>query len=88
MTAGVQCSECGEWLIPRQVIPKLAARGDANHDGVIDVRDVTAIQRHASEYELLTGDALRAADVDGNGVVDISDATLLQRYLAEYVEEL
>ena len=58
--------------------------GDVNLDGIISIRDVTAIQRHVSEYELLTGAAFLAADVDGNGVVDINDATLLQMYLAEY----
>lgn len=61
-----------------------ATLGDANGDGKVNVRDVTAIQRHASESELLTGDKLTAADVDGNGVVDIKDATAIQRYLAEF----
>ena len=58
--------------------------GDTNGDNRIDVNDVTAIQRHFAEYELLLGSALLAADTDGNGVVDINDATHLQRYLAEY----
>ena len=58
--------------------------GDANSDGRVNIRDVTAIQRHVAEYEILTGSAFLAADTDGNGVVDINDATLLQQYLAEF----
>lgn len=58
--------------------------GDVNLDGKIDIRDVTAIQRHVSEFVFLTGDALLAADTNGDGVVNISDATHLQRYLAEF----
>ena len=55
--------------------------GDANGDGIINIRDVTAIARHAAEYQNVKYFA--AADVDGNGKVEIADATLIQRYLAE-----
>lgn len=58
--------------------------GDANGDGQVDVRDVTAIQRHVAEFRLLTGDQFIAADVNLDGVVNVNDATLLQMYLAEY----
>lgn len=58
--------------------------GDANLDGKVNIRDVTVIQRHVAEYEILTGSAFLAADADGNGVININDATLLQMYLAEY----
>lgn len=56
--------------------------GDVDGNGRIDIKDVTAIQRHIAEYELLTGDALKAADTNGDGEVNIDDATLLQQYLA------
>lgn len=58
--------------------------GDANSDGRVNIRDVTAIQRHVAECEILTGGALLAADTDGDGKVTIEDATHLQMYLAEY----
>ena len=58
--------------------------GDVNLDGKLDIRDVLAIQRHVSEYKLLSGDALLAADTNGDGKVNIDDATYLQMYLAEY----
>ena len=57
--------------------------GDANGDDKVDILDVTAVQRHVAESELITGDALILADVNCDGVVDISDATLIQEYLAE-----
>jgi len=58
--------------------------GDVNLDGKIDVRDVTAIQRHLADRGFFTDEQLAAADTDGDGKVDISDATHLQMYLAEY----
>ncbi len=58
--------------------------GDANNDGVVDIRDVTAIQRNAAETEFITGTSLYDADTDGNGAVDINDATVLQEFLAEF----
>lgn len=56
-------------------------RGDANTDGVVDIRDVTAIQRKLSEWQTTLFN--EAADVDGNGL-SISDATEIQAYLAEF----
>lgn len=58
--------------------------GNANLDEVIDVRDVTAIQRHISDFELLSGKQYFSADVNYSSDVTIEDATLLQMYLAEY----
>lgn len=58
-------------------------RGDANGDGFVTINDVTALQRHLANLELLSENNLTAADIDGNGL-DITDATNIQRYLAEY----
>ena len=58
--------------------------GDVNNDGNINIFDVTAIQRHLAEMELLSGGGLKAADCTGDGKVSIDDATRLQMYLAEY----
>ena len=59
--------------------------GDTNGDGRVNVRDVTAVQRHLVELEKLEGAYLIAADTNCDGELDISDATLLQMYLAEYI---
>ena len=62
--------------------------GDVNLDGLINVNDVTAIQRHFAELELFSDDQLALADTNGDEVIDISDATHLKMYLAEYDVEL
>ena len=58
-------------------------RGDANGDSFVTIYDVTALQRHLANLELLSENNLTAADIDVNGL-DITDATNIQRYLAEY----
>ena len=61
--------------------------GDANGDGIVNINDVTLIQRYLAELETLEGIYLHAADVNQDGTVDIADATVIQMYLAEYEME-
>ena len=61
--------------------------GDANGDGSVNINDVTSIQRHLAELEILEGIYLHAADANQDGTVDIADATVIQMYLAEYEME-
>ena len=58
--------------------------GDTNLDGNIDIRDVTAIQRHLCELEVFNEEQLAVADTNADGEINIADATHLQMYLAEY----
>lgn len=77
--------ESGTDFYPRIIAPYTGegvVYGDANGDGVVTVKDVTAIQRYIADLPVDTFDA-DAADVDGDGFVTISDATLIQQYLAE-----
>ena len=69
-------------------VQKTVAIGDADLDGKIDIRDVTAIQRHIAEFAVFSDEQLAVADTNGDGVVTIDDATHLQRYLAEYDVQL
>lgn len=62
--------------------------GDANSDGKVDVRDVTAIMRYLSTYVGLAENQRNLADVNHNGWVDVGDATMIQRYLADYSSSL
>lgn len=78
-----EASADGVLTIIEKPEPRQFVLGDANGDGVVNIRDITAIQRHIAEYQPLTDLNLLAADVDGNGKVDISDATWIQRCLAE-----
>lgn len=58
--------------------------GDADSDNCVNINDVTAIQRHLAELELLSDAQLVISDTNGDGEYDIADATHLQKYLAEY----
>ena len=62
--------------------------GDANGDGVVSIKDVTAIQRFLSEYEEPSDERKLSADVDRDCLLSINDVTAIQRYLAEYDIEL
>lgn len=58
--------------------------GDTDSDGVVTVRDATAIQKKiadipVSNYSELSGDA------DLNGIVNIKDATEIQKYVARLI---
>ena len=64
--------------------PATCLVGDATGDGSIDIRDVTAIQRHCAEYDTLDGVYALAADVDQDGSITVADATCIQMYLAEF----
>lgn len=65
-----------------KTVEKIA--GDANLDGVVNVIDVTAIQRDCTELETLDRAGKFNADANHDGVVSIDDATLIQRMLAEF----
>ena len=58
--------------------------GDVNNDGIVSIRDVTAVQRLIAELETYDSLSEKAADVDVSGDVTISDATCIQHYLADY----
>lgn len=58
--------------------------GDTTGDGIVNINDVTTIQRYLAELEPLEGIYLHAADANQDGTVDIADATALQMYIAEY----
>lgn len=60
--------------------------GDTNMDGRVNIQDVTEIQRHMAEINILTGSALKNADYNQDGKVSIEDATAIQRFLAEYTD--
>lgn len=62
--------------------------GDVDMNDVVDIVDVTVIQRYLAEFKQLSYEQLMLADADDSGDVDIVDATLMQRYLAEFNVEL
>ena len=59
-------------------------KGDADGNGVVNIRDVTAIQRAIAELQPATDDMLVRSKVRGEPELSIADATAIQMYLAEY----
>lgn len=57
--------------------------GDANEDSVINIKDVTAIQKHLAEITVIEEYLHTFADADQNGEINIKDATAIQKYLAD-----
>ena len=88
LTLGVWYGSYGYEYAKAQNIPYVlldnALLGDANGDGVVNINDVTTIQRFKADMETLEEINLHAADVNGDGNVTIEDATVLQQYFAEF----
>lgn len=59
---------------------------DANGDGYVNINDVTCIQRHVAELEMIPEENRQAALVSGEKTLSIQDATLIQQYLAEMID--
>lgn len=60
--------------------------GDVNGDGIVSISDVTAIQRHLAQLELIPEEKLNAAMVNDGKTLTVSDATTIQRKLAEMID--
>lgn len=59
-------------------------KGDADNNGVVNIMDVTAIQRIVAEMEPASDDKIMRANVIEKDELNISDATAIQRFLAEF----
>ena len=59
--------------------------GDTNGNGLVDIGDATAVQRHIAESNLLSTEALAVADVTFDNKVNVRDATTIQLYVAEKI---
>lgn len=56
--------------------------GDANFDGVVNIKDATLIQKHIASLETISGYGALCADSDMDSKITIKDATAIQKYLA------
>ena len=63
-----------------------APDGDINDDGVVDILDVTYLQRYLAYISDLDEEHVLRGDYDQNGVTDTVDVTILQRWLAGMIE--
>ena len=69
--------------------------GDIDRNGIVNIQDVTVLQRHLAEFVNNDGtpivdeddaEILKIADVDHSETITISDVTTIQRYLAEIID--
>ncbi len=60
---------------------KECEQDDVDGSGVVDINDVTAIQKIVIGFNY-TDNQRKVADINGDGVVNVSDATALQKKLA------
>ena len=57
--------------------------GDADENEIVNIKDVTLIQKDAAKLLMLIGDAIRCADAYTDGKVNIKDATIIQKFIAQ-----
>ena len=56
-------------------------KGDVNGDGILNIVDVTRIQKYASGGASLPDEMLVIADYNADGIVNIVDATEIQKFM-------
>ncbi len=56
--------------------------GDTDLNDTVNVKDATAVQKHAASLITLEGEALLQADVNADGTVNVKDATAIQKFVA------
>lgn len=56
--------------------------GDADLNGVVNVKDATTIQKYAADLTALEGKAFTQANVTGDKAVNVRDATAIQKFVA------
>lgn len=66
----------------RNLVARFVQEGDANLDGVVDVRDVRLIHQAALGLVTLSFEREVAADLDGDGQITVGDAEILASRLA------
>lgn len=76
----------GDWSVcgaePRYM------QGDADANGILNLQDVLAIQKHLAKYHALSGVMLQNADANKDGSVTVQDAIVLQQLFAGIIAQL
>ena len=62
--------------------PAEALVGDADGDGVVNIKDATLIQKHIASIQTINEYQLYFADTDCNEQVNVKDATVIQKFVA------
>ncbi|MBD9047522.1 MAG: hypothetical protein EGR46_01040 [Ruminococcus sp.] len=56
---------------------------DLNNDGIVDVRDATALQLYIADSGTLDAEGVKMADINKDGIIDVRDVTALQQIIAQ-----
>ncbi len=72
----------GTYVLTDEVYQLNHKLGDVNMDGVVNIKDVTEIQKYLASLAELSEEQVLLADFDQSGVVNIKDATAIQKMLA------
>ncbi|MGN0452929.1 MAG: starch-binding protein [Ruminococcus sp.] len=67
---------------PSPSTPVEAMVGDADGNGIVNVKDATAVQKHAANIITLVGQLFENADFNSDGAVNVKDATGIQKQVA------
>ena len=59
-----------------------AKKHDIDYGGTFDIKDVTCIQKHIVESDIIPKENFALCDIDKNNSIDIKDATKLQLIIA------
>ncbi|MDP4120412.1 MAG: dockerin type I repeat-containing protein [Bacillota bacterium] len=62
--------------------------GDANSNGIVSLKDATAIQKYLAGLITFNSTQKVAADVDNSGSINLKDVTVIQKYLAKMIMSL
>ncbi len=78
-------------IISRPTVEETVDYGDANGDGVVDMKDLSRLRKYLADYDDEAGTSTVeigvGADVNGDGVIDMKDLSRLRKYLADYDDE-
>ena len=81
-------SETATITVNAQQKPEEILYGDADRNGTVNSKDLTALRRHLAEWSGYSADAIdfSASDVNLDREVNSKDATVLARYLAQWTD--
>lgn len=75
--------EIGGTFVIKAVTTKSGAMlGDVDQNGIINIKDVTTIQKYIANVLELGDNAKKNADFNQDGIININDATAVQKHIA------
>lgn len=68
------------------IVPEVSFEmGDVNRDGKLNIKDATAIQKHAAKMIDFDAEQITLADYNADGKINVKDATMIQKKIANLI---